>query len=123
MDLTFTDEQLAFRDELRGWLADNAPGTDPEDDEDKSYQFRRDWQRKLHEGGWAGVHWPTEYGGRGAALTETAVFFEGMGKGGAPPPAHLLGLLLGGPTPLGWGNGGEKGPHPPPDLRPHADLG
>jgi alkylation response protein AidB-like acyl-CoA dehydrogenase len=108
MDLSFTDEQLAFRDELRGWLADNAPGTDPEHDEDASYAFRRDWQRKLAEGGWAGVHWPTEYGGRGASLTETAIFFEELGKAGAPLPANVLGLLLGGPTLMVWGTDAQK---------------
>ena len=36
--------------------------------------FRRDWQRKLHEGGWAGISWPTEYGGRGATMIEQAIF-------------------------------------------------
>ena len=108
MDLTFTDEQTAFRDELRGWLADNAPGPDPEHDEDASYAFRRDWQRKLQEGGWAGVHWPKEYGGRGASLTETAIFFEELGKAGAPLPANVLGLLLGGPTVMVWGTDEQK---------------
>ena len=108
MDLTFTDEQTAFRDELRGWLADNAPGADPEHDEDESYAFRRDWQRRLQEGGWAGVHWPKEYGGRGASLTETAIFFEELGKAGAPLPANVLGLLLGGPTVMVWGTDEQK---------------
>src|SRR3712207_90940 len=116
MDLSFTDEQAAFRDELRAWLADNAPGTDPEHDADASYAFRRDWQRKLHEGGWAGVHWPTEYGGRGASLTETAIFFEEMGKAGAPLPANVLGLLLGGPTLMVWGTDEQKARYLEPIL-------
>ena len=116
MDLSFTDEQTAFRDELRGWLADNAPGTDPERDDDESFAFRRDWQRKLHEGGWAGVHWPTEYGGRGASLTETAIFFEELGKAGAPLPANVLGLLLGGPTLMVWGTDEQKERYLPPIL-------
>jgi alkylation response protein AidB-like acyl-CoA dehydrogenase len=116
MDLSFTDEQLAFRDELRAWLADNAPGTDPEHDEEESYAFRRDWQRRLHEGGWAGVHWPTEFGGRGASLTETAIFFEELGKAGAPLPANVLGLLLGGPTLMVWGTQEQKDRYLPPIL-------
>jgi alkylation response protein AidB-like acyl-CoA dehydrogenase len=116
MDLTFTDEQLAFRDELRQWLAANPPGEMPADDEDKQYAWRRDWQRRLNDGRWAGVHWPTEFGGRGASLTETAIFFEELGKAGAPLPANVLGLLLGGPTLMVWGTDEQKERHLPPIL-------
>ncbi len=108
MDLTFTDSELAFRDEVRGWLADNAPGEPPTQDEDGIYAWRRDWQRRMHEDGWAGVHWPQEYGGRGATLMETAIFFEEMGRARAPLPANVLGLLLGGPTLMVWGTDEQK---------------
>ena len=107
MDLTFTDSQLAFRDELRAWLQSNPPGPEPEG-EDAGYNWRRDWQRKLNEGGWAGVHWPREYGGRGAQLMETAIFFEEMGRARAPLPANVLGLLLAGPTIMTWGTDEQK---------------
>jgi alkylation response protein AidB-like acyl-CoA dehydrogenase len=107
MDLTFTEPELAFRDELRAWLEGNPPGDEPAD-EDSAYGWRRDWQRRLHEGGWAGVHWPTEYGGRGASLMETAIFFEEMGRARAPLPANVLGLLLAGPTIMSWGTDEQK---------------
>ena len=107
MDLTFTDSQLAFRDELRAWLQANPPGPEPEG-EDAGYNWRRDWQRKLNEGGWAGVHWPKEYGGRGAQLMETAIFFEELGRAQAPLPANVLGLLLAGPTIMTWGTDEQK---------------
>ena len=107
MDLTFTDSQLAFRDELRAWLESNPPGTEPEG-EDAGYNWRRDWQRKLNDGGWAGVHWPKEYGGRGAQLMETAIFFEELGRARAPLPANVLGLLLAGPTIMTWGTDEQK---------------
>jgi alkylation response protein AidB-like acyl-CoA dehydrogenase len=107
MDLTFTETQTAFRDELRDWLSANPLGPEPEG-EDAGYNWRRDWQRKLNEGGWAGVHWPTEYGGRGASLMETAIFFEEMGKAKAPLPANVLGLLLAGPTIMIWGSDEQK---------------
>jgi alkylation response protein AidB-like acyl-CoA dehydrogenase len=107
MDLTFTEGQLAFRDELRAWLESNPPGTEP-DGEDAGYNWRRDWQRKLNDGGWAGVHWPTEYGGRGAQLMETAIFFEELGRARAPLPANVLGLLLAGPTIMTWGTDEQK---------------
>jgi alkylation response protein AidB-like acyl-CoA dehydrogenase len=116
MDLTFTDEQIAFRDELRAWLEANPPGDEPRDSEEADYAWRRDWQRRLHEGGWAGVHWPTEFGGRGASLTETAIFFEELGRAGAPLPANVLGLLLGGPTLMLWGTDEQKERYLPPIL-------
>jgi len=107
MDLTFTDQETAFRDELREWLSANPPGHAPTRDE-ASYAWRRDWQRKLHEGGWAGVHWPVEYGGRGASLMESAIFFEELGRARAPLPANALGLLMGGPTVMAWGTDEQK---------------
>ncbi len=107
MDLTFTDSQRAFRDELRAWLEANPPGEEPSSEE-AAMTWRRDWQRHLHEGGWAGVHWPTEYGGRGASLTETAIFFEELGRAQSPLPANTLGLLLAGPTIMSWGTDEQK---------------
>ena len=107
MDLTFTPSELAFRDELRAWFAANPPGDAPAG-EDESYAWRRTWQARLHDGGWAGVHWPVEYGGRGASLFETAIFFEELGRANAPLPANVLGLLLGGPTVMSWGTEAQK---------------
>jgi alkylation response protein AidB-like acyl-CoA dehydrogenase len=107
VDLTFSEPQLAFRDELRAWLDANPPGDAPEGDSAR-YAWARDWQRRLHEGGWAGVHWPKEYGGRGASLMETAIFFEELGRARGPLPANVLGLLLGGPTIMVWGTDEQK---------------
>jgi alkylation response protein AidB-like acyl-CoA dehydrogenase len=108
MDLTFNEPELAFRDELRSWFAENDPGVEPEGDEDGHYRWRRDFQRRLAGGGWAAVHWPREYGGRGATLTESAIFFEELGRSGAPLPANVLGLLLAGPTIMTWGTQEQK---------------
>jgi len=73
MDLTFSEPELAFRDELRAWLAANDPGAEP-GEEEAHYAWRRDFQRRLYEGGWAAVHWPPEHRGRGAPLTEWGLF-------------------------------------------------
>jgi alkylation response protein AidB-like acyl-CoA dehydrogenase len=109
MDLTFNEREAAFRDELRTWLEANAPEPPPhDDDEDAQYARARDWQRKLADAGWAGVHWPVEYGGRGATLTESAIFFEELGRARAPLPANVLGLLLAGPTIMVWGTDAQK---------------
>jgi alkylation response protein AidB-like acyl-CoA dehydrogenase len=97
MDLTLSPSERAFRDELRAWLAANHPGPEPEG-MGRGFEFRRDWQRRLHEGGWAGVWWPTEYGGRGATLVESAIFSEELARARLPYPANILGLAMGGPT-------------------------
>jgi alkylation response protein AidB-like acyl-CoA dehydrogenase len=108
MDLTFSEQETAFRDELRAWFAANDPGEEPDGEEDLRYAWRRDFQRRLAEGGWAAVHWPREYGGRGATLTESAIFFEELGRSGAPLPANVLGLLLAGPTIMTWGTEAQR---------------
>jgi alkylation response protein AidB-like acyl-CoA dehydrogenase len=108
MDLTFSESETAFRDELRRWLADNPVPPRPDGGEDVLYAWRRDWQRMLYEGGWAAPHWPAEYGGRGASLTESAIYFEELGRARVPLPANVLGLLLGGPTLMVWGTDEQK---------------
>ena len=70
--------------------------------------------------------WPTtagrrctgrcEYGGRGATLTESAIFFEELARAGAPLPANVLGLLLAGPTIMTWGTPEQKERHLHPIL-------
>jgi len=115
MDLSFTEEEAGFRDEFRAWLAENPPGEAP-GTPDEHFEWARGWQRRLHEGGWAGVHWPAEYGGRGATLTQTAIFFEELGRAHAPLPANTLGLLLGGPTLMVWGTPAQKERWLPPIL-------
>jgi alkylation response protein AidB-like acyl-CoA dehydrogenase len=109
MDLTFSDEELAFRDEFRAWLADNPPPPDPGEVADEARNaWRAAWQRQLYEGGWAAPGWPAEYGGRGASLTQSAIYFEELGRARVPLPANVLGLLLGGPTLMVWGTDEQK---------------
>jgi alkylation response protein AidB-like acyl-CoA dehydrogenase len=107
VDLTFNEAELAFRDELRAWFEANDAG-EPPAGEDDQYAWRRDFQRRLAADGWAAVHWPREYGGRGATLTQSAIFFEELGRSGAPLPANVLGLLLAGPTIMIWGTPEQK---------------
>jgi alkylation response protein AidB-like acyl-CoA dehydrogenase len=102
MDLTLSPGEETFRDELRGWLEANNPGREPAGDE-AAFAFRRDWQRKLHGAGWAGVSWPKEYGGRGATLVEQAIFNEEVVRARTPSVANVLGLAMGGPTVIAHG--------------------
>jgi alkylation response protein AidB-like acyl-CoA dehydrogenase len=107
MDLTLSPDEQAFRDELREWLAENNPGEEPAGDIE-AFGFRRDWQRKLHEAGYAGLSWPKEYGGRGATLIEQALFNEEMVRARAPMTANVLGLVMGGPVVIAHGTEEQK---------------
>jgi alkylation response protein AidB-like acyl-CoA dehydrogenase len=107
VDLTPTPQEQAFRDELRGWLAANHPGPEPEGDV-TGFEFRRAWQRRLHDDDWAGVSWPKEYGGRGATLVEQAIYNEELGRAQAPSTANVLGLAMGGPTVIAHGTDEQK---------------
>jgi alkylation response protein AidB-like acyl-CoA dehydrogenase len=107
IDLTLSPAEESFRDELRSWLQSNHPGQEPQGDE-AGFEFRRNWQRKLDEGGWAGVAWPTEYGGRGATLIEQAIFNEEVVRARTPTVANVLGLAMGGPTVIAHGTEEQK---------------
>ena len=115
MDLTLSPNEEAFRDELRGWLHEHNPGREPDGDE-AGFEFRRDWQKALHAGGWAGVSWPKEYGGRGATLVEQAIFNEEVVRAGTPSAANVLGLAMGGPTVIAHGTDEQKGRYLEPIL-------
>jgi len=85
MDFSFSAEEERFRQDLREWLKNNLPpswGTSafkmPKGDE--RIQFLRGWQRKMYEGGYLGLSWPKEYGGRGASMIELAIFNEEMAR-------------------------------------------
>jgi alkylation response protein AidB-like acyl-CoA dehydrogenase len=115
MDLTLSPSEEAFRDELRTWLSEHHPGREPAGDE-AGFEFRRDWQRELHAAGWAGVSWPTEYGGRGATLVEQAIFNEETVRSQTPQVANVLGLAMGGPTVIAHGTEAQRRRFLPPIL-------
>jgi alkylation response protein AidB-like acyl-CoA dehydrogenase len=107
VDLTLSPNEQSFRDELRSWLQENHPGEEPKDDDD-AFEFRRDWQRRLHDAGYAGLSWPEEYGGRGATLIEQAIYGVEMTRAKAPAPANVLGLAMGGPVVIAHGTDEQK---------------
>lgn len=114
MDFSYTDSQESFRDELRVWLEENVPdgwlNGEPElpADDDERTAFLTDWQRTLADGNWAGVHWPEEYGGRGASLLEQTIYREEMARINAPPQINLIGINLVGPTLIEAGTEEQK---------------
>ncbi len=111
MDLNLTAEELQFREELRAWLKANVPkdwDQVREESLEDRFEFLRSWQRKLYDGGWAGISWPKEYGGRGASLMQQVIFWQEMARAGAPPMANVLGLGLIGPTIIAFGTQAQK---------------
>lgn len=113
MDFAYTPAETEFRMTLRHWLADALPKGwgetvfEPED-EDERAMFRLEWERKLHSGGWSGINWPKEYGGRGATLVERAIFAEEMARAGAPEGLNIIGHNLAGTTILRHGTEEQK---------------
>ncbi len=103
MDFSYTTQETEFRREVREWLAANAPRGPLPGDLDSEAEYLTAWQRKLFDSGWAAVHWPLEYGGRGASLTEQAIFQEEMSRARAPQMMNRVGINLVGPTLIAHG--------------------
>jgi alkylation response protein AidB-like acyl-CoA dehydrogenase len=116
MDLTLSPSEEEFREEVRAWLQENHPGPEPEAGLDEVMTFRREWQLKLHEAGWAGISWPKEYGGRGATMIEQAIFAAEASRQEAPAPANVLGLAMGGPVVIAHGTDEQKSRYLEPIL-------
>jgi alkylation response protein AidB-like acyl-CoA dehydrogenase len=108
MEIRFDAASEAFRQEVRTWLEANVPQTPMPRDPVPAFQYMRDWQRRMYNAGWAGIHWPREYGGRGATLIEQAVFQQEMARVKAPPLANGLGLMIVGPTLMAHGSEAQK---------------
>jgi alkylation response protein AidB-like acyl-CoA dehydrogenase len=118
-----TPHQEAFRARVRLWFEENLPaGWGTEDypqpaDEKEWVQFLRGWQRKLYEGGWAGLAWPKEIGGQDATLTELAIFIEERDRAKAPPDLGISGTVGVGPMLVDHGTDEQKLRYLPPMLR------
>jgi alkylation response protein AidB-like acyl-CoA dehydrogenase len=113
VDLGFTPEEEAFREEVRTWLDHNLPvewghGGVGGYREDADEDIQRQWQRRLHEGGWLKLSWPSENGGRGAGPITQAIYHEEMAKAGAPMILGRLGVSLLAPTLLVLGSPWQK---------------
>ena len=105
MDFRESPELHAFRLEVRAWLAANLPpgfGTPgyrgPEEPEAR-VALATQWQRRLHDGGYAGLAWPRECGGRGAGILEQMVWGEEYARAWGPDLIMLsVGTSLVGPV-------------------------
>ena len=113
MDFSYSPEEEKFRQEVRVWIDANVPeelrgGKDEDLEPDERWQRGLNWHKKLHEGGWIGLWWPKEYGGRGASMLEQAIFNEEMSRLGVSQGVNLSGISLLGPTLMHWGTEEQK---------------
>jgi alkylation response protein AidB-like acyl-CoA dehydrogenase len=120
--VTSTEPDLgldSFRDEVRAWLAENMP----RDRRPRSGSAMREWdawwQRRQYDGGWAGIDWPTEYGGRGLSLLEQITWYEEYVQSGLPVGENcfVVGLAHAGPTLMARGSEEQKQAYLPRILR------
>jgi alkylation response protein AidB-like acyl-CoA dehydrogenase len=87
MDLEFSAEHLAFRDEVRAFIDAKLPDdlrTKIETGAHLEHADQMRWQKILYEKGWAAPHWPEKYGGTGWDITRRHIFLEEMALAGAP---------------------------------------
>jgi alkylation response protein AidB-like acyl-CoA dehydrogenase len=103
MDLSFTAEELSFRDECRAWLEANVPHDLPSGDTREGFARHLEWERTLFDARWAVVSWPGEYGGRGASAMQWLVFEEEYYRAGGPQRVTQNGIFLLAPTVFAFG--------------------
>jgi alkylation response protein AidB-like acyl-CoA dehydrogenase len=109
MDLAFTQQQQAFREEVRGWLAANAPLEPLQSfDTEEGFIQHRAWEATLNRGRWGMVTWPQVLGGRGCDLIEWLIFEEEYYKIRAPLRVNQNGIFLLGPTLMEYGTEEQK---------------
>ena len=124
MKLSFSEEDERFRREVADWLAANLGGEFEQirfrggpGDEHSFVEERKAWERKLHEGGWTGLGWPREYGGRGASIEQQVIFNEEYARAGGPGRMGHIGETLTGPTLIAFGSEAQQARYLPGILR------
>ena len=114
LDLSHSEADEQFRMQFRTWLDENLPAQWRTDEFwaartlDEGFQLRRSWERDKALAGWAGIHWPKEFGGRGGTPTQKAIYDEEMALARAPQTVNNLGLTFLAPTVMAIGTDEQK---------------
>ena len=110
MDLNYSADEIAFRDQVRGWLRDNLP----KELRDKVVDYRaltKDdllrWHRTLAAKGWIAPAWPVDWGGTTWSVVQRYIFEEECGYAGAPPLIPF-GLMMCAPVLFKFGTEAQK---------------
>ncbi len=131
MNFDETDDERSFRAEVREWLGAHSkprvaggpsdhsyvPGEKSPEADLEHMRACQEWQRTLFEGGWAGITWPVEAGGRGGAGWQQRIFNEEQAKRDVAVGAFAVGIGMAGPTIIAWGTDEQKRRFLPPMLR------
>jgi alkylation response protein AidB-like acyl-CoA dehydrogenase len=111
MDLNYSPDEAAFRDEVRTWLDDNLP----DELRDKVVNYKElskgdllRWHRILAKKGWVAPDWPTEWGGTEWTVVQRYIFEEECGAAGCPPVV-AFGVRMCAPVLLRFGTPEQKG--------------
>ena len=103
-----------FQSEVAQWLAANA-GPAPRDYgaicPPDLIERGVEWQRTIRDAGYAGIHWPTEFGGRGLSVDHNGVWLLECARAGVPPVLNMVGLVLAGGAILRYGTPGQQQQH------------
>ncbi len=110
MDLRFTQEELAFRDEVRTFFKESLPSAIREKLREGRHTSKDDlvqWTRILNKKGWAVSHWPKEYGGTGWTPVQQYIFLDELQQAPAPSPLPF-GVSMVGPVIYTFGSDAQK---------------
>ena len=113
MDFDYPPSAEETRTKIKGFLADNLPPDWPGIgalDVDEQREFVAEWRKKLYEGGWLGISWPTEYGGAGLSPLDEVVVAEEFTRVGVPMGSgnDTFSISMLGNTILTWGTKEQK---------------
>ncbi|MFM9037561.1 MAG: acyl-CoA dehydrogenase family protein [Actinomycetota bacterium] len=122
MHIGDTPQEAAYRAEARTWLEAHAsrksdPSVDHTRDLAAHVQACRDWQRVLFDHGWAGITWPTQYGGKGASAIQAAIFNEEMAQFDVAVGTFAVSIGMVGPTLIAHGTPEQQSKHLAPILK------
>jgi alkylation response protein AidB-like acyl-CoA dehydrogenase len=117
LDIVDSPAEAAFRAEARAWLETVSKPRDPAvkrvlpatDAEMAAHTEKcRVWQRTLHTGGWAGLTWPTAFGGRGLGSMESSIFDEEQAKRDVTTGSFAVSIGMVGPTLIAHGTDQQR---------------
>jgi alkylation response protein AidB-like acyl-CoA dehydrogenase len=125
MNFDDTPEEAAFRAEVRAWIDANAPKQLRPQLESAGFAgvsladvdpmtVAKAWQKKKFDAGWACLHWPKDYGGRGATPIERVIWGQEEGPYGALAGTFIIGHGMCGPTMMAFASEEQKRRYLPP---------
>ena len=125
MNFDDTPQEAAFRAEAKAWIGANAPKQYEEDLRKSSLgrtaikganllEVAKAWQKKKADAGWACLHWPKEYGGRGSSPIERVIWQQEEGPFGKLSGMFIIGHGMCGPTMMAFAGEEQKRKYLPP---------